>query len=32
MNCEARREGLFEEVILPNESLKYINKTPVANV
>lgn len=32
MNCKARREGLYEEILLPNESLKYMNKSPVANV
>ena len=32
MNCKARREGIFEEVILPNDSLKYINRSGVANI
>ena len=32
MNSQARRQGIFEEIILPNDSIKYMNKSPVANV
>ena len=32
MNSQARRQSIFEEIILPNDSIKYMNKSPVANV
>ena len=32
MNCQARRQDIYDEVILPNDSIKYMNKSPVANL